>query len=278
MRYLPDNNLSYPILITLDDGSQGSGFYLSLSNDNADLYIVTARHVIYKNAKVNDSDPNSFVLKAKKLSILSYGSDFSISSTHISEIDLELLDPKNIKFSEKHDVAIIRIGTAVQRPNSELRDIIFLPGHTQKQKPPQESPLVCVLDTYFKKYEDVLVSNEVVMFGYPVSLGNGIDYARPLLRKGIVAGKNQNNRTIIIDCPSYQGNSGGLVLEIDADPFNRKSRAIGVVGGFVPFIEIFESLHFKYKNTSVENSGYSIVTPIDVIFELINTHDQIKKY
>jgi hypothetical protein len=68
-----------------------------------------------------------------------------------------------------------------------------------------------------RKFADVLISNDVYIFGYPSSVGHSgqLDHTRPLLRKGIVAGKNEAKNTIILDCPVHQGNSGGLALQID---------------------------------------------------------------
>jgi len=58
-----------------------------------------------------------------------------------------------------------------------------------------------------KTFDQVLVGNEIVLFGYPTSLAlvpnEKIDFHRPLLRKGIVAGENPAQHSIILDCPSY---------------------------------------------------------------------------
>jgi hypothetical protein len=111
------------------------------------------------------------------------------------------------------------------------------------------SGIVGVPQDLIKRFDDVLVSNRVLIFGYPSSIGlrHGgppgqratmdtikdlaqLDYARPLLRSGIVAGKNQARRTLVIDCPSYWGNSGGPVLEIEqADALTWNFRVMGVV-------------------------------------------------
>ena len=46
-RAMPDDNLAYPVLITLKTGG-GSGFYL---NAKTAIYLVTAKHVLF--------DPNT---------------------------------------------------------------------------------------------------------------------------------------------------------------------------------------------------------------------------
>src|SRR5712691_4990649 len=45
MRAIPDDNLAYPVLITLKNGSQGSGFFFNASKAS---FLVTARHVLFK--------------------------------------------------------------------------------------------------------------------------------------------------------------------------------------------------------------------------------------
>jgi hypothetical protein len=265
MRYLPDDNLSYPIRLTLDDGSFGSGFYLNFNGK--DLYIVTARHVLCK------EEDGKYVIRTNKIKVLSYDGNTSINEPYIYELDFYLLPNENIIISDSYDVVVVKIGSLKEVEGERSKyNISFVGKYTSLNKPNGDlSGIVFIPSIRFKKYEEIFISNDVIIFGYPASLGSGseIDYNRPLLRKGIVAGKNLNNRTVILDCPSYQGNSGGVVLEVD--PVTRKTHPIGIVSSFVPFIEKFKSIHFGYTNTSVENSGYSIITPIDVILTLISS-------
>ena len=112
------------------------------------------------------------------------------------------------------------------------------------------------------------------MFGYPTSLTGGIraifNPSEPLLRKGIVAGINLGKRTIIIDCPSYFGNSGGPVVQIDHPALNvTRFQIIGLVSGFVPFQEEWENKTLKYSHVIKSNSGYTVVEPSDSALELV---------
>jgi hypothetical protein len=43
-RLVPEGYLPYPVLLTLDDGSTGSGFFL---NSGTAFYLVTAKHVLF---------------------------------------------------------------------------------------------------------------------------------------------------------------------------------------------------------------------------------------
>jgi len=264
MRYLPEDNLSYPVLILLDGGGSGSGFYLDTDED---LYLITAKHVLFKNSL---DGATKMILRTKVVKLISYLRDQKIKTAVNLVLNLELLD---IIEHPTTDVAVIKIGNLIQKEGDGIK-IKWLDGVTING--PAGSPIVGVPLSHCKKYEDVLVSNEVFVFGYPNSLGNikdkQIDYARPLLRKGIVAGKNDINKTIIIDCPVHFGNSGGLAMEAeDIDYKRRKYYAIGIVAEFVPFIEELKSKQYGTVNTNIENSGYGIVMPMDNIFDILDT-------
>jgi hypothetical protein len=119
-----------------------------------------------------------------------------------------------------------------------------------------------------KTLDQVIVGNDVMMFGYPTSLGlqqiPEIDPFRPLLRKGIVAGKNLQRRSLVLDCPAYFGNSGGPVFEIDRGPLQTSFHLIGIVKKYVPFTAT-DARTFMMQT----NSGYSVATPLDAVLQLI---------
>jgi hypothetical protein len=127
-----------------------------------------------------------------------------------------------------------------------------------------------------KRFDEVLVSNAVYVFGYPKSLGlphiPQLDYARPLLRSGIVAGKNEARRAIIIDCLVYPGNSGGPVVEIAHEAPGLRLRVIGVAIEYVPAVTSWEQNGQKHYN--IAHSGYSVVTSMDPVLSLI---EQLKQ-
>jgi hypothetical protein len=121
---------------------------------------------------------------------------------------------------------------------------------------------------------DVDIGADVLMFGYPTSLTAQIremfDPTQPLLRKGIVAGINPTKRFIIVDCPAYQGNSGGPVLQVDHPSLEVTTfRIIGLVSRFVPFQEEWENKTYRYSYVGISNSGYTIIVPIDIALELV---------
>ncbi|MCK4826731.1 trypsin-like peptidase domain-containing protein [bacterium] len=177
----------------------------------------------------------------------------------INEIELKLtklLETGHISYHPSHDVAYIRIG--ISKKVGEQDQIDLLGGVTKKQG----SGFIGVAKDNFKLLKDVYVGNQVFVFGYPTSITRidpWLDISLPLLRKGIIAGINNDLKAVILDCPVFQGNSGGLVIEVEEKSFKEiKYRAIGLVTNFVP-----------YKKKWFQNSGYSVVVPMDFVNDLI---------
>jgi hypothetical protein len=98
-----------------------------------------------------------------------------------------------------------------------------------------------------------------------------IDHRTPLVRAGIVAGKNHIDGSVILDCRVDGGNSGGPVLQVSEDTEgNRKYRVIGLVSEFVPSAEEWVSQTRGQVSVNISNSGYAVVEPMDSIWELIH--------
>ena len=255
-RAIPDDNLAYPVLITLRNGATGSGFYL---NTGKAIYLVTAKHVLF--------DPASQRLLDPAVELLSYSKDPSDSTHNLITLDLLVLqNAGNVKRHPSEDVAVVKLADNLTPATGGTRSFSspMLPGVTLKEQ--ARGGLLAVYLDAVKSFDQVLTGNEVMVFGYPTSLGlqqlPQIDVHRPLLRKGIVAGTNPQKRSIVIDCPSYPGNSGGPVVELDKEGFQTHFNVIGVVSQYVPFADVGRSFMM------LSNSGYSIVTPMDFVLDL----------
>jgi hypothetical protein len=183
-RAIPDDNLAYPVLLKFKDGSSGSGFYLETIES---LFLVTAKHVIF--------DPKTNKLQSS-LDALSYPKEPKESGRNLISIDLEAVQKtRGIRVSQSEDVVAIKIGGVVtnsstsddksassSNPNpatpaniSPPQDVLgtqplkkaiaFLPGVTPKEV--ATSGFLAVSTDTIKQFDDVLVGNEVIMFGYP---------------------------------------------------------------------------------------------------------------
>ncbi len=323
-RQVPDNNLAYPVLITLGKFT-GSGFFLWKENK---VYFVTARHVLYKPTSIEiKSLPKEFktpdsmyfrlsynrkskmlsfhgemsvedkeiliqlsqdelyrfaiekiyklsqklYLRNTKAELLSYPKDISENSVNILGLDLKNLNEgKKIKYHPKKDVAIIAIGKSIKLEEEEK--IKFFQGVSILKT--SKTGIVAVVEKGIKLFKDTMIGNDIFLFGFPTSIGltsKEFSIEKPLIRKGILSGKNHKLKTLIIDCPVHHGNSGGLVLEMEVTGVGKYSYfAIGIAIRYVPvfekgFVEISSIKEFA----TYSNSGYSIVEPIDTVIELL---------
>lgn len=264
---LPADNLSYPVRLLIGTGS-GSGFII---RHGEDLYLVTAKHVLYQ----QDQTTKTFSLIDKKMKILVYPTSSGIVSkkARVFELDLQALSSSNdLKAHESADIVVIKLGAVSKKENGSM--YINFP-ESIKTIQESEGAIINYSMDGSRRFDDVEVTNDIFIIGYPSSLSTPemkqVDYNSPLVRKGIIAGKNHANKSIILDCPVYGGNSGGLVLEInEIEVGAKKIHLIGVVVQFVPFVDQWRNVRFpELYNTNLQNSGYSVALPVDYIFDLV---------
>lgn len=259
---LPDDPRTFPVLIMHEKG-MGSGCVLQLSNS---VYLVTAKHVLF--GKPEGTNPP--ILLSATAAVRAYS---QVGTTNVSErtffLNLsQLMRDGEISYSSNRDVTVVRIEECLTNNHDVVK---ILPG---VGIPPGPTGLVTRGAAFVCAMADIEVGAEVYMFGYPTSLTGPISQIfepwEPLLRRGIVAGVNLDKRTIIIDCPSYQGNSGGPVVQVDHPSWGvTRFRIIGLVTGFVPFQEEWENKTLQYSHVLKSNSGYTVIEPIDIAMELV---------
>lgn len=272
-RAIPENYLKYPVLVTMDNGVSSSGFYFN--DHKGDIYFITARHVFFEKAKSKkeDASEEEYILRGQKALLMSYPAEEELKDAVFIELNLDQLK-ENILRHETQDVAAVQIGTVQRKGN--LHTVALFEGVVRKGLPGQDTTgtILGAGADVIKKMDEILTGNEVFVFGYPTSLGienyPQIDYNKPLLRKGVIAGKNETNQTIVLDCPIHYGNSGGPAIEAE-ETANGQTRfsVIGVVTEFVPFDHKWYYKRKPLFGKDLENSGYSIVVPMDTVLELI---------
>lgn len=252
MRRIPDDNLAYPVLITAGI-SCGSGFYI---NSDQSIYLVTARHVLI------NKETNTFFSKVIELS--SYSKNLKDPVSNILSVDLALIEGCGlIKSDLSLDVLVMKIGDV------DSSTFMFSTSVGVVVKQVSQLGIIGVQIQNIKRYSDILIANDVFVFGYPVSIGlqhlSQFDYSRPLLRAGIIAGINDAVRSIVLDCPVYPGNSGGPVVEVEQEGFEYRYKIIGVVIEYVPAIA---QVVGSTSSGAIVNSGYSIAASMDRVLEL----------
>jgi hypothetical protein len=192
-------------------------------------------------------------LFCKEATLLSYLKNPKEKEQNILQIDLETLNKNgNVKAHKNHDVVVVYIGnTSVSNGNvttSIVSGIVI--RHLTS------SGILIQKIEFTKKFDEVLTANDVYVFGYPGSIGLSnylqIDYQKPRIRRGIVAGTDDQKKTIILDCFIFPGNSGGPVLQEEWTGIGTKSFwTIGVVSEFIPIMETWLNERFKYRNTQM---------------------------
>jgi len=267
----PEDYLTFPVLVELENNQAASGFYIV---KNKAVFFITAKHVFLEEDKKN----NTFVLTGNTAVLKSCSQGINLTSNKQIALDLNKLYSKGyIIYNKSSDVVAVKIANFINGMEFE-----GVEGVTIYQS---EGPFSIMPMDNIKKYEEVPIGSEVLVFGYPSSIDirdvPQIDFSKPLIRKGIVAGKNEKTRAIILDCPIDFGNSGSPVIESEIVYKNNncvtKYTPIGLITGFVPFIEETVNTRYRFRNFRIDNSGYSIVVPIDTVFELIQEDENLKK-
>lgn len=258
MRNLPENNLATSVLISLGN-STGSGF---LIHNTKKVFLVTAKHVLYDEGDKRRSDEIEVLCQSSKID------DDSVTRLHIN-----LAVTKCIKH-KKRDVCIVEIGkiTSSKKVGKKaVWTIGYLDGVVRSDKA-SYNPVIINSKTC-KILKDVLVSNEVYLFGYPTSLSSEFskqfDPTKPLLRRGVVASVYIKEESIILDCPVYPGNSGGPVIEVNLIDGKKHYLIIGVISQYIPYTQKWKNERDKLVHIEYLNSGYSVAIAMDTVFELI---------
>lgn len=239
--------------------TSGSGFLVS---DEKNVYLVTAKHVLYQYDAV--SKIHSPISSEFTALIYPFFSGKVQTTARKYQFDLTVLEKAgHVVKHDLVDLTVVKLG-----PKDSVGTIIFVPGVREAQS--SEGAVVNYNLVNARSLEEVEITNTVFVLGYPASLStkemDQIDYDQPLARRGVVAGKNYKNGTIILDCPVYGGNSGGLVLELN----DNNLHLIGIVTQFVPYVEQWQNTRMPaLYNTNLQNSGYSIAIPVDYILESI---------
>lgn len=263
---IPDDNLGLSTLLSIGRGkSFGSGFRFKYMECN---YLVTARHVLFD---------EHYNLRDNLLVLTCQSSSSNDENPLILEVEL---DKAKIEYSKTNDVAAILLGTnkklytsnvPLKEDKSEKKRLTqFIPEDYVQLMAVGNKHIISVDSEATRLLADIKIGNDIYLLGYPMSIGlkneRLFDYEKPLLRKGIIAGKYIKENTFIIDCPSYFGNSGGPIIELGEDNYYR---TIGLVSRYIPYVVEWRNTREYISNKEYTNSGFTVCVPMDAVFELI---------
>ena len=262
----PGLNISKKILFRLhyDKIKKILSFFGVMSNDEKkELFHAASNNELFKNAIEALYDKSQQLMLIDDTVVLS----FYQSNNRVGEIQLQLaklLKNGQIWYHPSSDVALVHIGNISTQ--GDKRQLNFVEGVVGTEK----VDLVGVLSSGVKTFNDVFIGNSIFTFGYPVSITQdnpALNIKVPLLRKGLVAGKNDDLKLIILDCSVHRGDSGGLVMEVE-DVFPAITlQAIGVMTDIILTDDLTKS----------ENSGLSVAVPMDDVLEIVKEWNTKKK-
>ena len=245
------------ILVQSNSGS-GSGFIL---NDTLTkhLFIVTARHVIMniQQTEVVDS-----------ITITCYREDVDADSKSVFKIGLtDCANSGNLQIDNKNDVAVIEFGKLV--PMGEYASIRY---SNYVKKLSKETKIEAWPSFLSMPLEKVIPGSDLFIIGFPQSLGlqGNFDADRPLMRKGIIAGKDLKLGRIIGDGAVYFGNSGGIAVAIHYENNDFKTVLVGLISQYIPFDESLYDKRGMQRSIDFRNSGYSVIIPVNYILPLLS--------
>ena len=237
--------------------SSGTGF---LFEHHGSVYLVSARHCVYGNSS---SSPLGDTIKCSTYRT----NDGLVIGLHSFSIHLPDVPSENILSHGNNDIIGIKVADLASSRTG--RNMIFVAEYCVEDADNRIGGLnVAKFGRGARSLEDICIGSDCVVVGYPVSIGMTptpqLDFSKPLLRKGIIAGENKSLGTIIIDCPVYPGNSGGPILEVHqcGNHCNKLHYSvIGVVSERVSFAAT-TTVHGAAIGVTRENSGYGVVVPI----------------
>lgn len=122
--------------------------------------------------------------------------------------------------------------------------------------------------------------------GFPVSIASDFvnsTVKTPICRMGCISRVENvyhdlGAKNFLVDATTFPGNSGGPVisrpesLSITDTPYNTSANLIGLVSAYLPYREILCSTQtHRQRMINEENSGLTIVVPVDSIKEVVET-------
>jgi hypothetical protein len=261
---IPKNNLAYPVLITLENGGTGSGF---LINSGKATYFVTARHVFFKDDQT---------LRSHSAEILCMSPDIPLGDASTFRIDFKKQSPK---YHKSADVCVFLFATVISENDDKSGWKISYNPSVEILRVNEKGTVSVNLNMAVRTFDKVEISNNIFLYGFPTSLGlkgkkQFFDFSKPLLRTGIIANVYAEEKTIILDCAVYYGNSGGPVIEeVRNEQGQFEHYIIGVVSKFIPYEQEWVNHREKIVHQEVLNSGYSVASSIDFVIELIKEYE-----
>ena len=257
-QYSIDPRIRASSIVIQSNFGVGSGFFLHDTLTKY-LYLATASHVLISNTPKPQVPDTIF--------ITGYRENVDTDSTYRFKISIaDCLKTGNLLFDVNNDIALIRFAKIL-----DMGTYASIQYHSFVTKLTKETKIESWPTDLSVSIDEIIPGSDLFVIGFPQSLGlqGNFDMNRPLMRKGIVAGKDLKMNRIIGDGAVYFGNSGGIAVALDFRNNKFDLKLAGLVSQYIPFDESLFDKRGNQRSIDYRNSGYSVIIPSNSILALI---------
>lgn len=234
----------------------GTGFLVCMQEPNniqaSTIYLITNKHVL--NGK------NTVYVRFN-----------SISGTFVKDYEIQLIDGLGRKTYTEHPDAEVDIIAIQLNPQRLINDSSIWGAINIETES---------LDVYTMKMQGIDEGWLVYALGFPMNLVS--EFKTPICRMGCISRltdaflQPDRAKYFLVDAQAFPGNSGGPII---SKPDNIPSvggvnyipaRLLGVLSAYIPYRDALVSQQTQeVKMVQTENSGLTIVYPVDRIKEVV---------
>lgn len=226
----------------------GTGFLVGFHRDNDEVYLITNKHVV----------ENQAVL------FIRFN---TLDGAPAKDFPLQIKDEKGLIqfcFHPNHQVDIVAVSLNLDflKSSNSLFDFYDLEKDVYTLEQMENNKL----------HEGCLV----FALGFPMNLVDQ-DRQYPICRLGCISRISNafdvdNAVDFLVDAQTFPGNSGGPIVSRGENVTStQKTKLLGILRAYIPYQEALFSLQTgRQRSTMEENSGLTVVHPVDRILEVVN--------
>lgn len=234
----------------------GTGFLVSMQEPNniqtSTVYLITNKHV----------------LNGKSTVYLRFN---SILGSFVKDYEIQLMDGFGKKTYTEHPDAEVDIIAIQLNPQCLINDSSIWGAINIEAES---------LDVYTMKMQGIDEGWLVYALGFPMNLVS--DFKAPICRMGCISRltdafvQPEKTKYFLVDAQVFPGNSGGPIISKPENVFLASgvnymaAKLIGVLSAYIPYRDVLISQQTQeIKMVQTENSGLTIVYPVDRIKEVV---------
>ena len=232
----------------------GTGFLVGFQRDKEEVFLITNKHVVQN----------------QKTLFVRFN---SLEGTPANDLLLLIKDEKGlVKFSfhpnDEIDIVAVSLNVKILKDTNSSYDFYNLENDAYTLDQMEQNQI----------YEGSLV----FALGFPMNLVDQ-DRQYPICRLGCISRISnafdvENAIDFYVDAQTFPGNSGGpIVSRGECAKTNQKMALLGILRAYIPYREVLVSSQTHLQRSIMEeNSGLTIVHPVDRILEVVKLeHERV---